>query len=403
MANYCDNKIIVFTTESEWKEITKGLESNAIQWEPSVDEFNEYEHIFICCSKWSPTPWTDGHMEKLSEKYPCTVFKYSYEVEEYNDGITDIWFANGETLSKESAKKNLKKMRDEECKRFLSNTNKISKGVMHTVAIMPNEKVAFEGTNTFGECNVLDWEEIKQISAGNWHTVGIKNDGSLVACGSNTNGQCNVEDIKNAIQVSCGRYHTAVLLADGRVEVRGKVEEKFQETIIGNRTWKKNITYPLFVEIEGTGYANRNDHIEHMVPGETLKLVEDRKSKFYDPVAIEVFNDRDETVGFLKDSYDKQLLAIAKNIKNIRASVVDVTHVSKRRKGSKYSLMTVKLEEVKNSEGKFVNCSYKQWKDIVKICSIYDAVIGLTSDGKILYDGYYGELKDKDIEKVFKT
>lgn len=163
-----------------------------------------------------------------------------------------------------------------QCERFLRADGWIGQGVDHVVEIMPNGRLAFEGRNIFGECDVLRWRNIQSVSCGNWHTVGLTQDGDLLACGSNANGQCSLTlPESRAVQISCGRYHTAVLLENGKVAVTKGLKDALDE---GNRL------LPLDDHMKGffpeTVYLKPqspdisvNDHIiESLRPGDPLVL-----------------------------------------------------------------------------------------------------------------------------------
>ena len=70
-------------------------------------------------------------------------------------------------------------------------------------------------------------------------------------------------------------------------------------------------------------------------------------NKFYDPVAIEVFNSNNQTLGYLCDTWDNPLTSIAGLLDEIVAYVDSVTPLSARKKGAKYALMDVKLTSKK--------------------------------------------------------
>ena len=97
MANYCSNNITAGSTNSEWKEISKAFESNLIDWPISMEgtDCNDWSKEISCTTKWSPTPWNEGKMGKLSESYPTALFHYVTDIEgEYRSPST--WFCNGD-------------------------------------------------------------------------------------------------------------------------------------------------------------------------------------------------------------------------------------------------------------------------------------------------------------------
>lgn len=106
---------------------------------------------------------------------------------------------------------------------------------------------------------------------------------------------------------------------------------------------------PITISIEGTGYEGRCARIEHVKVGDKLILKIDMDSEYYDPVAVEVFNDRNQTLGFLRDTSKYPLTSIAGIIDEIDAYVDSVTPLSARSKNAKYALMDVKIISKKKS------------------------------------------------------
>ena len=84
--------------------------------------------------------------------------------------------------------------------------------------------VSENSTNYFGECNVLDWGNIKAISAGYCHTVGLREDNTVVATGLNENGECKVRYWSGISAIAAGARHTVGLRAGGTVVATGSDE-----------------------------------------------------------------------------------------------------------------------------------------------------------------------------------
>lgn len=101
-------------------------------------------------------------------------------------------------------------------------------------------------------------------------------------------------------------------------------------------------SYPITRAIEGTGYEGRAARIEYIKVGDPLILKADNNSKYYSPVAIEVFNSANQTIGYLTDGFPS-LASIAKDLDNLRAEVGTVTPLSQRSKRAKYPLLDVKI------------------------------------------------------------
>ena len=75
-----------------------------------------------------------------------------------------------------------------------------------------------------------------------------------------------------------------------------------------------------------------------------LILRADYDSEFYSPVAIEVFNSKNETLGYISDGWGAgSLVEIAKHLDEVKAKVASVTPLSKRTKRAKYALMDIEL------------------------------------------------------------
>lgn len=398
MANYCENKITAGVTGSEWREIATAFRNDQIDWPPSMDgiECNDWSKEIHCTTKWSPTPWNDGNMAALSSSYPSALFHYVTDIEgEYRSPAT--WFCNGGEGNKSEAENNRRKAYKAEVERFISATSSAADGIEHRIEIMPDGRVAADGENRFGECNIFSWTNIQQISCGNWHTVGLKKDGTIVACGSNANGQCDISDIPGrAIAVSCGRYHTAVLLDSGRVIIKGKLEQEAQAPDVQKEPSLTAADFPLVEDLRLnkyiTGWEKMNEHIEHISVGDELTL---KKVSKDGEVSFEVFNMHGEKIGNL---YVDRANGLAKLLKNVKATVATVTPLSQRRKGSKYAAMTIRFDYVGGDNktapkasttlGDYEQTRVESWPAVVKIKSLFDAVVGVTSDGKLFVEGF---------------
>ena len=105
--------------------------------------------------------------------------------------------------------------------------------------------------------------------------------------------------------------------------------------------------FPITQDIEGTGYMDRTARIEHVRVGDPLVLAGDWENQWFDPVCIEVFNARGETLGNLSNRFSVTLSGhreLACMLPHITATVETVTPKSKRRKNAKYALMDVHME-----------------------------------------------------------
>lgn len=110
---------------------------------------------------------------------------------------------------------------------------------------------------------------------------------------------------------------------------------------------------PAVIPIEGTHHEGRAARIEHVKEGDQLILESNWESPYYHPVAIEVFNDQEETLGYLRGSYGfsptgyRELACL---LPHVSAKVKSVTPLSQRRKNAKYALMDVEISMAEEIE-----------------------------------------------------
>lgn len=401
MANLCDNYIYVGCTDSEWREISEGFNTDAYDWPMCVDGpvcNDGYERVIRFVTNWSPTPIENGKMAELSKLYPTATFHYEADIE----GIgyqSYFWYCGGDVYRSKS---------DVVFKRSLTNgaaeikcekaTTKTGEGTEHRIELMPDGRVAADGLNLFNECDIYDWKDIQAISCGCWHTVGLQKNGKLIACGSNANNQCDVYDIEEKVRaVSCGRYHTAILLESGKVIVKGHLE-KTEAPISGKHSDMPvdKSSFPriekLYLDKTNREWENINERIEHISVGDNLHL---KKFKECGLTRFEVLNASNELVGIYgPDDGD----TLANSLKNLKVTVASATPVSARRKGAKYAELSILIEYIDSAKpGKakengskpsaFNQISVNDWPPVERIKSIFDAVVGITANGKIFIDG----------------
>ena len=298
---------------------------------------------------------------------------------------------------------------------FVSATPKSAKGLLHSVEIKEDGHIEAKGENTFGEIDCTSWTDIKEVSCGDWHTVGLKNDGTLVACGSNANGQCDVSGLsEKAVAVSCGRYHTAILLESGKVVIKGNLEQRVE---IEGGDKKSNLLSGLPIKADFTAYEKSEiDLVENVRVGDelTVKKVTERIADYYESETfIYLYNKDDQKLGCMTSHYNSMVDLREFNanmFKRMRAVVVGAKPLSSRRQGSKYAVITVRIEYTDpSSEGKDqsrVPGAYQQtpvqdWPSVRYIKSIYDGTIGATDKGEIYIDGFTAAT-EAQIKKVMK-
>lgn len=398
------NTIELAATDSEWKEILAAFSKGLIDWPlrySSMDFGDSYKSIdFALDARYAP--YNTGVINPLTKLYPTVIFHY---IIKYEGGgtLSNTYYCNGEEGKLIDVKREQTRALNSELSRFTSASTKACEGISHHVEIMPDGCVTSDGENKFGECNTFRWTNIKQISCGNCHTVGLKDDGTVVACGSNVNGQCEVSDIEEpAVAVSCGRYHTAILLESGKVIVKGNLEQEadFAHLECGERLKPKDfpIIARLKLDCRTPNWQNINERIEKISVGEELKLKKVRPYCDLDGESLiryAVLDMDGMKLGNIRTDFDG---GIAKTLDSIKVYVNTVKPLSQRSEKAKYATMTIRIEYVEPDSnlqkkisrkiGCYEQTRVSEWTNVVKIKSIYDAVVGVTSDGTMLVDGY---------------
>ena len=415
MSSLCTNTIQLGVTDSEWKEIKQSLKDGIIRWPFGMSEsdfFEESKSIFFN-SKNYPGAWKEGYMADLSKAYPSVVFDYSANLE--FEGKMGAWFCDGEETYESKAQTIKKDVYKKEYERFMSATSQCASGIMHRVEVLPNGCVFAEGENRYGECNVSTWSDIKKISCGNWHTVGLKHDGTILTCGSNYNGQCDIPDIDDTIiDISCGRYHTAYLLESGRVLIMGEVQDEASDPSPEDATryayWQGpryepviKEKFPFIAELKidkhMNGWEHMNEVIEEISVGEEL-ILKPSKECGYEAF---VFDKDKNPIGKIMYFGIGNIIT---DMNHIKATVKDVTPLSKRRKGTKYAQMNVELEYIEKRDDFYDRMIQvgptSHWPKATKIKSVFDAVAGVTESGEILVEGFC-PCSNEEIKKYFKT
>lgn len=154
----------------------------------------------------------------------------------------------------------------------------------------------------------------------------------------------------------------------------------------------KGLSLKDIIDIEGTAYENRISRIEHIHEGDTLILKADYDSKYYTPVGIEVFNDKNETLGYLRNSNPDKLVQLAYYIDVLDVYVASVTPLSKRRKNSKYALLDVGFN-VKAS----ANLSAEQLEKAEEFIAQSNIIEQKENDEKLAYEEFMMELYHKRV------
>ncbi len=391
MANYAFTNIEFSATKSEKKEIDNFFKTHAIPWNYGITG-----ETFNITSKWVSD--IDNYLPRLSRLFPTVIFKYSISYEEcFEEGVTEdapIFMVNGNKIDCLDIKTSRYLAYQEYMDRFYKNNNIKSEGITHEVEIMPNGLVAAYGNNFVGECNIYDWENIIKVSCGNFHTVGLKKDGTVLAAGANTNFECNFSDITDkVIDISCGRYHTALLLSTGKVIVKGNLE--FESEMPEGQEEFSDVVMTKLILNQSKSTEEMNELLSSINIGDPLQLCLDSVVTKNTPEFknIIVYNKENKKLGWINYEIGSRWDYLKDNLSNKKVIVEEVTSLPKRKNGTKYITMKLKLlheNKINTLEkiGEYKNTSVESWPPIEKMVSIFDAIIGVTADKKLYIDGF---------------
>lgn len=120
-------------------------------------------------------------------------------------------------------------------------------GKGHVVGLRADGTVVAAGDNSFGQCNVEEWNDIIAISAGDYHTVGLKSDGTVVTTQRENDypeTYAAIKDWTNITAISAGYGYTLALKADGSVQAagfdqNGQSDVSNWENVSSRNEWKK--------------------------------------------------------------------------------------------------------------------------------------------------------------------
>lgn len=113
---------------------------------------------------------------------------------------------------------------------------RVAAGERHAVVILEDGTCLAFGDDTYGQCDIGDWQNVIAVAAGEKHTVALMNDGTCAAAGDNAEGQLNVSEWRNVIAITAGRHHTVALFEDGTCAATG-INGEYKYDYEGNRTF----------------------------------------------------------------------------------------------------------------------------------------------------------------------
>lgn len=97
----------------------------------------------------------------------------------------------------------------------------IAEGLEFVVGIDATGHAVAAGDNTYGQCDVADWENLVSVAAGREHVIGLCEDGTVRFAGSNEYGQGDVEQWENIVMIAADYHSSYGLTADGHILCTG--------------------------------------------------------------------------------------------------------------------------------------------------------------------------------------
>lgn len=98
----------------------------------------------------------------------------------------------------------------------------IVEGLNFVSGMDPSGHVIAVGDNSYGQCNVDDWEDVVSIAAGFEHLIGLRADGTILFAGSNDYGQGNVGHWEHIKMIAADPYYSFGLTQDGKILCSGR-------------------------------------------------------------------------------------------------------------------------------------------------------------------------------------
>lgn len=97
----------------------------------------------------------------------------------------------------------------------------IDVGFYHTLGLAADGTALACGDDSYGQCQVSGFRDLRAVAAGAYHSLLLHADGTVSAVGRNTEGQCEVSGWTDVVQIAAGDYASFGLRADGTLLYTG--------------------------------------------------------------------------------------------------------------------------------------------------------------------------------------
>ncbi len=258
----------------------------------------------------------------------------------------------------------------------------------HCVALLSDGTVKAVGSNSFGECNTRDWQNVIAIYTGENYTMGLRANGTVYAVGDNTMGQCNVESWRNIVSIAVGPGHSIGLRADGTTVAAG--DNSYAQSMVSS--WS-DITAVATSRRHSVGL--RSDGMVYSTGDNSYGQCE--LHTWRDVCAISV--SAAHTVGLLTNGRVRAVgnnnegQCNVKNWRNITAVSASTDHtVGLRADGT----------VVATGNNEYGQCNVEEWDNIMEIYTYYRCTVGLKWNGTVVATGFndYGQCNVKSWKNI---
>lgn len=214
------------------------------------------------------------------------------------------------------------------------------------------------------------------IAAAPWHTVAVKKDGKVIAAGNLSSGKCKVSKWRDIVSVSAGQYHTVGLKKDGTVVATC---DKGSENCCKVSKWNKIIAISA-----GTF------HTVGLKADGTVVAVGDNNSgecnvSFWEDI-VEISAGSWITVGLKKDGTvvsTKSIPELSK-WKNITKVYTDGDYIVGFNGEGKMLVLSVYPEDILFGEDSLETLDISKFEGVTQFVPF----VGLKKDGTIVANGY---------------
>lgn len=378
MGHFCYDDIIATATTSEWRAIEAILKSGAINL--SNSETIGISHGRITCESKYRSGIDEEALLCLSRMFPCSVFCWKSEMEDYPPQIH--YYVSGKVCTLHTALRTREKAVRSKSRRFLKKSlqiddafpflNRFETSIQDILKINP----AFQP-------KPLDMPPVKQISCGDFHASALTDDGRIISWGLLPFSQKSpISFNQMPVQISCGRYHTAVLFVDGTVQVLGTLFQYPKGIFTPNGLRDLTPKYPLYTELVHNDTPDRIANCKNVSIGDELYL-----KKVQALSEIEVFTSSGLSLGLLKNTKNSPVKTLLPVLNNLAVHVCEKNDSPRK----KVPAISVCLEEKISAQECFIiSKKHTCWKHIVSIISIFDGILAHDTDGQIYQDGFCG-------------